>query len=120
MEIIASKRVFNSKSININTYACQFNNYTPEADEVSRELYDSIRGTVGVNKLPLTGRIYRALEGGSAIGKLGEAKKQSLWLVGIWHNVNPKPFEENVKKVKDFDVSVKTIGEMFNDARRKN
>jgi len=108
LEMASSKRVFTSRGIRVDTYACQFNNYTSEADAVSRQHYRTIRGLTGVNTTPFTGRIYRALRGDLAVDAVSDGK----WVVGIWHNITPEKFALDVERVAKSGAIVKTVREM--------
>ena len=108
MELIYSKRVFQSRGIDVSTYACQFNNYTSEVGKLSEEHYDTVRGVTGVNIMPFKGRIYHALTSADALKEI----KEGIWAVGIWHNISPEKFLKDVEKASETGTTVKTVREM--------
>lgn len=113
VEIASSKRVFESHGVTVDTYACQYNNYTIEADEMSTRYYKTIRGHTGINELPFKGRVYRALRGDLALKEV----KKGRWIVGIWHTVTPENFEKTIFQLVKDGVIVKTVREMTGDAK---
>ena len=104
MEIAYSKRVFESRGIDVSTYACQFNAFTVEAHLVSRGRYRTIRGRVGMNALPFTGDVYHAQAAPDALACVDHG----CWCVGIWHDVALSNFTRFVERVAE--VELLTVG----------
>jgi hypothetical protein len=106
----ASKMVYKSYGFNVNTYACAFNSYNEKVTSFSEQYYGSIRNGIGVNSLPVKNRVYHCMAGIEAINHLETMNgDEDVWIVGIWHDVNPRKFKENMERVKQLDVEVKTV-----------
>ena len=113
VEIAASKRLFEARGIRVNSYACAFNNYTWQADNLAAKHYKAIRGVQGINPLPFKGHVYHSLRGSDVIEKLAEYKDKPIWVVTVWHDINPDVFRASIRKVRDMDIEVKTVAEMI-------
>jgi peptidoglycan/xylan/chitin deacetylase (PgdA/CDA1 family) len=111
MELLGSHHVFRSKGFDTSTYACAFNCYTRKADDMIDGLYRSIRGFPGKNFLPVEGHVYHVCAGNSM--KELEDARENQWIIGVWHDVDPKRFESDVVHVKKTGVRVATVGEMM-------
>jgi len=113
IEIVGSKRMFNARGINVSTYACAFNSFTPKAERQSEGYYRSIRGVQGINELPMKGRVYHSVVGPEIVPKLPKMMKDNVWVVGAWHDISPRGFEDSVKAVKALKVPVRLVREMM-------
>lgn len=109
LEFEGSLSVFRSRGVNVETYACAFNNWTERADKVGREFYKVIRGPVGVNYPPFKTRNYKCLSGEAAVNMAESNPKADMWVVGNWHDINPDGFRSQVERVKRLGVEVKTV-----------
>jgi peptidoglycan/xylan/chitin deacetylase (PgdA/CDA1 family) len=117
LELLGSLAVFKSMGVDVSSYTCAFNCWTSRALEISKRVYDVFRGSVGVNKLPLTENIYHGMDGTQAIRYIRENMGKDEWVVGAWHDVDPYKFEGTIKSVKTLGVEVKTVREMFGETR---
>jgi peptidoglycan/xylan/chitin deacetylase (PgdA/CDA1 family) len=115
LELLGSYAVFESMGVDVSSYTCAFNCWTPKALEISKNKYNSFRASVDVNKLPLTGKIYHCMDGNQAIHYMRRNLEKNEWIVGAWHDVDPYRFEDTIKMVKKLGVEVKTVREMFGE-----
>ena len=111
LEIIGSKQVFESRGVSVDTFACPFNNYNERVKRVTLQHYGSVRGSPGFNQLPFKGSVYHAHNEGKQFPSGGIILSNTLWNVGIWHDIAPAKFREAVEAVHTSDVKVLTVSE---------
>ncbi len=115
VELNGSYNIFEDYDIPVSSYTCAFNSWTPNVEKLSRQNYTSFRAGVGVNKLPLKDRKYYVMSAGDAVKYAITNRNLNEWVIGAWHDVNLNGFKKRVTQIKDADIKVKTVGEMYND-----
>jgi len=111
-ELRASKKTFESYGVAVTSFACPFNGFNAAVEKASRGIYRSIRGKVGVNRLPVKGRVYHAVDNIGYEEVLKRAEKENLWVVLVWHRVKPSKFSLVADYVAGMGLTVKRVGDM--------
>jgi len=114
MEMVASKKVFTSMGIDVETYGCAFNAYDKETLELGLKHYPSFRNWLGVNTVPVTEPVYSVLRAGEAYEEASTGDNK--WVLSTWHDVDLVKFKRYLDKVKELNIEVKTVRWMYANA----
>lgn len=110
LELIDSKEVFNSHGIPVTTYGCAFNSYPNDLRELALQHYNSFRLSLGVNKLP-PGKTYHVMPPQDALHEVEKGSEK--WIVSAWHDVNADGFRKHMNKIKELNIRVCTVKQMY-------
>ena len=113
MEMTASKKVFESHGINVDTFTCAFNTWSQDVLKYSERDYRTFRASTGINKHPPETRVYHALDGTEAAQYARDCLDDNVWIIGIWHDVHSPNFEAAISKVQSTRWNVKTVREVY-------
>ena len=116
LELLDSKEVFNSYGIPVTTYGCAFNSYPTDFPALALKHYNSFRLSLGVNNTSPK-KTYHVLPPVDALNEVSTGSGK--WIVSAWHDVKHDGFTKYLNTVKELNIEVLTVKQVYENKEKK-